>query len=205
MIATRDPWTLEGWVTPREPLPTRGGSALVLAVSPVWLAVRESNRGRHNWLIGGPVFKAPTMLFAEGALVAGKRVHLALSRGPAGVSFFFNGISQGPPLTIAFSPPYTARLQLRPLGTAKGDYPFSGDVDEVRVSSIERYRANFWPQPRLESDKNTLALYHFDEGDGDVIRDSSGNNRHGKITGAQWVAEEAVSPPAAKGSNPAPP
>jgi hypothetical protein len=186
MIATRNPWTLEGWVTPRQPLPTLGGSALVFAVNPLWLAVRDSGRGQHKWLVGGPVFKAPTTLFAESALVAGKRAHVAVTRGPAGVSFFFNGISQGPPLTIAFSSPQS-RLQLRPLGTAKGDVPFNGDVDEVRLSSIERYRANFWPQLRLEADKNTLALYHFDEGDGDVLQDSSGHNHHGKITGATWV------------------
>ena len=32
-----------------------------------------------------------------------------------------------------------------------------------------------------------MALYHFDEGSGDVLQDSSGNGHDGKIVGAKWV------------------
>ena len=32
-----------------------------------------------------------------------------------------------------------------------------------------------------------MALYHFDEGSGDVLHDSSGNGHDGKIVGAKWV------------------
>ena len=32
-----------------------------------------------------------------------------------------------------------------------------------------------------------MALYHFDEGSGDVLKDSSGNGHDGKIVGAKWV------------------
>ena len=32
-----------------------------------------------------------------------------------------------------------------------------------------------------------MALYHFDEGTGDVLHDSSGNGHDGKIVGAKWV------------------
>ncbi len=40
---------------------------------------------------------------------------------------------------------------------------------------------------RFEADEHTLALYHFDEGEGDVLNDTSGNDHHGKIVGAKWV------------------
>lgn len=64
---------------------------------------------------------------------------------------------------------------------------FRGVIDEVQVSQVARYKANFAPPARFEPDAHTLGLYHFDEGAGDVLKDSSGHNHHGKITGATWV------------------
>ena len=60
-------------------------------------------------------------------------------------------------------------------------------MNEVRISKVARYDKDFTPAKRFEPDKDTLALYHFDEGDGDVLKDSSGNGHHGKIVGAKWV------------------
>ena len=70
---------------------------------------------------------------------------------------------------------------------------FRGTLDEVRISRGARYLINYTPTSRLEPDANTLALYHFDEGQGDVLNDSSGNNHHGKIVGAKWVKTEPAS------------
>lgn len=64
---------------------------------------------------------------------------------------------------------------------------FQGIIDEVRVSTVARYAHNFVPQDRFETDDYTFALYHFDEGQGDKLIDSSGNGRHGIIKGAKWV------------------
>jgi hypothetical protein len=68
-----------------------------------------------------------------------------------------------------------------------GRSPFHGRVDFVRISNVARYAADFTPPTRIEPDKNTLALYRFEEGQGDVLKDSSGNGHHGKIVGAKWV------------------
>ncbi len=67
------------------------------------------------------------------------------------------------------------------------EHEFHGTIDEVRISNIARYTEDFTPQRRFEPDEHTLALYHFDEGTGDVLEDSSGNGHHGKIVGAKWV------------------
>ena len=64
---------------------------------------------------------------------------------------------------------------------------FHGLIDEVRISSIARYTEDFTPQKRFEPDEHTMALYHFDEGSGDVLKDASGNGHHGEIVGAKWV------------------
>ena len=67
---------------------------------------------------------------------------------------------------------------------------FQGTIDEVRVSKIARYSKNFTPAKRFETDKDTMALYHCDEGAGKTLTDSSVNKRNGKITGATWVPTE---------------
>ena len=40
---------------------------------------------------------------------------------------------------------------------------------------------------RFEPDKDTLAFHHFEESQGDLLTDSSGNNHHGKVVTAKWV------------------
>ncbi len=56
------------------------------------------------------------------------------------------------------------------------EYPsFRGWLDEVRISRIIRYRSAFTPLAApFTPDPDTVALYHFDEGAGITIRDSSG-------------------------------
>jgi len=71
------------------------------------------------------------------------------------------------------------------IGAEKHDvgplYPsFSGWVDEVRLSNIRRYVGNFIPPTGpFQSDTNTVGLYHFDEGTGDTILDTSAGGSHG--------------------------
>ena len=73
-----------------------------------------------------------------------------------------------------------------------GEYRhFYGTIGEIRVSKLARYKVDysgdFNVQNPFSSDSDTLALYHFDTGSGDVLKDSSGNGHHGKIHGATWV------------------
>ncbi len=74
-----------------------------------------------------------------------------------------------------------------PAGKDKRESFFTGTIGELRIANIARYRTALEPLPCFEYDANTLALYHFDEGAGEVLRDSSGHNHHGKIVGAKWV------------------
>ncbi len=56
-------------------------------------------------------------------------------------------------------------------------YPaFSGWIDEVRLSRTLRYTANFTvPTAFFLTDANTVALFHFNEGTGDMVKDVSGH------------------------------
>ena len=85
---------------------------------------------------------------------------------------------------------------------AGSQYPsFSGWVDETRFSRVLRYMANFIiPNSPFVTDANTAALYHFDEGSGDIITDTSGaiggpsngiRKFGGNPLGPQWVISDA--------------
>lgn len=56
------------------------------------------------------------------------------------------------------------------------EYPsFGGWIDELRVSTVRRYTAPFVrPSAPFPADPATAALYRFDEGEGDVVGDTSG-------------------------------
>ncbi len=72
-----------------------------------------------------------------------------------------------------FSDPYIV------LGAEKHDagaqFPsYKGHMDELRISNVLRYTENFTPASgNYCTDLHTRALYHFDEGSGDLITDSS--------------------------------
>ncbi len=68
---------------------------------------------------------------------------------------------------------------------------FGGVIDEVRISRIARYDSDYEVVPRLETDEHTLALYHFDEGEGDIAHDASGHGHDGNIVNATWIRSES--------------
>ena len=75
------------------------------------------------------------------------------------------------------------------------------ELGGLRVSRKSRYTIPFQPERRFASDADTLALFYCDEGVGEVLKDSSGHDRHGKIVGAKWnttaSTAEQTSEPAA--------
>ncbi len=75
---------------------------------------------------------------------------------------------------------------------------YSGWIDEVRISTNLRYTSNFTrPSTTFSLDGNTVALYHFDEGSGNVINDSDGGasngvrNFGGSPAGPIWSPDKA--------------
>ena len=59
---------------------------------------------------------------------------------------------------------------------------FAGYMDEVRISTVARYdvsKDGFTPGGKFKKDKETLALWHFDEPGGRrIFSDASGNDHH---------------------------
>ena len=81
------------------------------------------------------------------------------------------------PMMIGFSP--------RKPGFPGGR--FKGLVEQVRISKHVRYTGDFTRPEVVRTDPETELLLEINEGWGDVVYDSSGNNRHGRIIGAKWL------------------
>ena len=75
------------------------------------------------------------------------------------------------------------------IGNAGAANSFSGSIDEIRLSSVARYKVDFKPSRRLRSDDATIALYHCDEKNRGFLLDSSGNGHHG-ITKGTYTQRE---------------
>ncbi len=108
-----------------------------------------------------------------------RRSHVALVWDGQELRIYVNGKFGG---RSACKPPLLAPKGRFVIGTN-----LQGQIDEVRISKTPRYDGDFEPADRFAADEQTLAVYHFEEGQGERLIDSSGNNHHGNIVGAVWV------------------
>ncbi len=68
-----------------------------------------------------------------------------------------------------------------PDSDSSGSRPFKGWLDEIRLSRGVRYTGNFKPERRVESDADTILLYHCDRTFGRLLPDHSPSHAHGEI------------------------
>ena len=113
---------------------------------------------------------------------------------------FVNGVLRNTINGTAAPTTSTGAFGIGSAGDAVTEF-FPGLLDEVRISSIVRYSRNFTPQTTpFITDAGTIALYHLDEGTGQVLNDASGNNRNGVLgtsssvetVDAQWSTDAPV-------------
>ena len=116
--------------------------------------------------------------------------HIAVTRRSSDgqLSIFVDGVldgqAPGPVGDISYRDGRVAQWPSEPylvIGAEKHDYDrvaypsFNGWIDEVRISNTLRYTAPFArPTQPFTPDALTVALYHFDEGAGLIVNDTSG-------------------------------
>ncbi|GMV42611.1 MAG: hypothetical protein AMXMBFR64_43270 [Myxococcales bacterium] len=104
-------------------------------------------------------------------LQAGVWTHIALSWDAVSATLWVGGVAVG---TWSTALPFD--LGATRLGASGGRAP-GGYIDELRVRSA---KATPQPnQPYLQKTADTLALYHLDPAEGDVVADVTGNGFHG--------------------------
>lgn len=149
--------------------------------------------------VGGQYVHARSTEF----LATGKPINVAGVTDRKQLVLFINGkkVASAPADLDQFTPSTLPFLiGANPGAKGKVTSPFIGRIDEVRISRVARYMNDYTPRPRLEADKDTLALFHCDQGSGGALLDSSNHKYHGTITGAKWVYADGsrINPPAAK-------
>lgn len=195
------PMTLEAWINPLRPSGSRtiarlGGKSLLQ------LGISDNDLFAIDWMAGTPNKEAlQDFNPAANTYVADQWVHVAAVSETDEVRFYVNGVR-------AWRMARTPKTKDYPLGglwiggQAEGEaikFHFVGQVDELRVSTVARYVEDFKPQATFEPDDHTVALYHFGEGQGQKLIDSSGKNHHGRIVAGKWVkvvgrAQERAAP-----------
>jgi serine/threonine protein kinase len=178
------PLTVEAWLTP-EKLPDGVEIISCSEASGFNLAIWKDNLWAFSTVMesGGAFATAPFTLEH-----ANHRIHVAGVYDREQVRLYVDGVE-----VQRLAAP--GKYKPSPMSLIFGGNPnpgtvvfhYAGLIDEVRISRTGRYAGNFQPPERHEPDADTIALYHFDDAQGDVLKDSSGNNHHGKIVGARWV------------------
>ena len=184
-VRASDPLTVEMWVRPRSvaaasesrQLWSLAGVLELKQYADHWVWQRN-NRLQTPRIEQVSVPMGPVNRLAHLAAVStGKELRLYVDGQLAGTQTLVNPLPPTPGLVHA----------LVSGGDAASYRPFDGTIDEVRISKVARYDKAFTPAPRLEPDVDTLALYHCDEGTGDVLGDASGHGHEGKLIGVRWV------------------
>lgn len=122
----------------------------------------------------------------------GEWMHLALVRGGSTLRIFVNGslAAEGGALTYTGPEPSEFHLGLF-VNPVSGNEWGRFVVDEVRVSSVARYAADFVPEIVFQPDSDTLSLWHFDEAAGAATADASGTAPDGALAaGAMRVVAD---------------
>jgi hypothetical protein len=130
-----------------------------------------------------------TTLCGQTNVTDGRWHHIALTRSASSgsLAIFIDGRldarGEGPTGDVSYRDGRATQYPADPflvIGAEKHDagpeYPsFRGWLDEIRMSRIIRYRGAFIPPTApFTPDADTVALYHFNEGAGATVRDSSG-------------------------------
>jgi len=99
----------------------------------------------------------------------------------SGMRLFIDGVMH-PEMGSTDALPVTTGEQIFVIGDGSIDHfndryeTFRGSIDEFRISTVVRYTDDFdIPAAPFNVDMNTLALWHFDEGQGVFAMDATGN------------------------------
>jgi formylglycine-generating enzyme required for sulfatase activity len=153
-----------------------------------WMSLYDGNPAAPGTRVSGAAIQGKTPYAqAFGPFVGGIRQHRVLVFDGYHLHYYINGIWQGKRHASAHTGMVWQMKMLR-FGCDGGERRFfQGKIDQVRISKVARYNNNFAPVTSVANDEATLALYNFDDGAGDVLKDASGNGHDGKVFGAKWA------------------
>tara|TARA_R110000782_G_scaffold103991_19_gene191645 strand:+ start:3510 stop:5453 length:1944 start_codon:yes stop_codon:yes gene_type:complete len=186
-----DAFTLEAWVRADAPV---GRQGLICNTENSGLGIFWSDAADGASLPTGyaHVAGAYARAGADRPWDFARWTHLALVLDARTLRFFVNGrLTQSAPADGAIRHnrlPLLIGADVNP--SAEAVSFFTGEIDEVRLSSVARYESDFTPARSFAPDAQTLILLHFDEDLGIVFPDRSGNGSHGWAVGSPEIARQ---------------
>ncbi len=151
----------------------------------MFLTTSENANHVPRFAISATGLTHPEVLDANMVLTQGVYHHIAVtySKATSTVTMFIDGVNVNS-ATIDIdadsvyygSDAHNSSVNYIGLSSFTGDPQLDGNIDEFRISDTVRYADNFVPAVPFMPDSNTIALYHFDDGSGQMAADSSGNN-----------------------------
>jgi hypothetical protein len=185
-VSAVGPLTVEAWVRPND---SNANSLFIVATDSNKGWTLEINDGKFTfWLATNTGWQYNRY---DTPLQAGQWYHVVGSYENGLARTFVNGVGSTANNVGTLTPAPVLRF-----GGSGGSPFFSGQLDEVRISNIVRYTTNFTPSAvPFGSDANTLGLWHFNEGAGQVAADVSalansatlGNSNNQDDADPAWV------------------
>lgn len=192
------PITFEVWFTPFATLDGRNKEIVSNAeTAGITLCIKEDKHLRFM-LHDGEKY-VPVII--QNSMIPGEITHAAAVYNGVSVQLYVNGSRSGPAIPVRNQhrpSPLPIHLGANPDPVLAGrDIAslrdcFHGLIHQFRISSGTRYLDDFTPDKTLASDPSTQLLYHIDSGEGDTIKDLSGNGYHGQIIGGEWVEKSEL-------------
>ncbi len=171
--------TIEAWVR-LKPSTTEGHKEIVAFPN------GSLNVGRDASGTGLELYTFHNHVTAKKAFTPGELIHIAGTNDGKQRRLYVNGKL----VAKQDDPNHPSPEQLKKGFEGKlsiGTLDFEGIIEQVRISTKPIYNQDFTPPALFTKEKDTYALYLFEEGQGDTLKDSSGNNYHAKINGAKWI------------------
>ena len=120
--------------------------------------------------------------------------HVAVQRRDGGMELFINGeaisttttVNAGPADFSAHNVDNTGSLLISQNAVADPHEEIRGALKALRITSKAVYSEPFEPESVLSALPETVLLFLFEEGAGDLLNDASGNGNTGTVFGATW-------------------
>ena len=158
------------------------------AQNKIWFCLlpRDDTEGREG--------KGEWVCLSHGQPETGRWVHTAVTWDGQEITLFYDGVLQAQTAFAGtlFLGPADWLLTIGNGCVCPDSFEgFHGYIDEVRISSISRYEADFEPQHQFTTDEFTVGLWHFDEGQGTVVADASDHENDGTLSPfVRWGAQQ---------------
>jgi len=192
------PFAMEIWLTPDPAFEGVDWKRVAAQVGPLSLSIRNYHEtyAFQVWFERRGVNANSQW---PGTVLNDRRTHLVGQWNGQELELFVNGCRSPGPLSFRNLPSRSVHAFLtQALQSASADQltlgrrgvgksVFGGLIDRFRLSRGVRYPEEFEPADFV-ADEQTVLLYDFHEGAGDVLHDSSGNGYDAAILGATWVS-----------------